>query len=366
MAQVAREAKVSKNTVSLALRNDSRIPEGTRERIKKIADRLGYQRNAIVGELMAHMRRAKQPTFQATIALINANQDPDAFTDHPTIPVYVEGITRRAHALGYRLDTFWMHDPEVDGANLARILSARGIRGAILVGMMKQNRLPESFFPVVERFPCVVTGVRTRDPALSFACVDHHMLTLRAVEKALELGYRRPALVLDEVLDHLVNGRFTSGYLTGQRRLPVSQHLRPFYQVQECREDPAPFFRWMEEEKPDVIFTLYHVVEQWVKQAGRKVPDDVGLIQLEWRKSRPHWAGMNQHNDVASEAALDMLIGMIHNQESGVPEFPRATLIGSSWVDGKTVKPQMPSAGETKKRLGAKSTPPKSETTAPS
>jgi LacI family transcriptional regulator len=340
MADVAREAKVSKNTVSLALRNDPRIPEATRRKIEKVADKLGYRRDALVGELMAHMRRAKQPTFQATIAVINANQDPTALTDHPTIPVYVEGIKRRAQALGYRLDTFWMHDPEIDGDRLARILAARGIRGAVLVGMMKQNRLPEHFFPVIERFPCVVTGVRTRDPALSFACVDHHMLCLRAFEKALELGYKRPALVLDDVIDQLVNGRFTAGYLIGQRRLPESQHLQPFYRVLEAREDPNLFYQWMEETKPDVIFTLYNVVAQWLKEAGKRVPEDIGLIQLEWRESRPHWAGMNQHNDIASEAALDMLISMIHNREKGVPEFPRATLIGSSWVDGATVKQQ--------------------------
>jgi hypothetical protein len=33
-----------------------------------------------------------------------------------------------------------------------------------------------------------------------------------------------------------------------------------------------------------------------------------------------------------------MLIGLLHNQETGVPEFPRATLIGPSWVPGATVR----------------------------
>lgn len=344
MAQVAREANVSKNTVSLALRNDPRIPEATRRRIKKVADRLGYRRNAVVGELMAHMRRLKQANFQATLALINANQDRDAFNSHPTIPVYVEGVTRRATDLGYRLDSFWMHDPEINGDTLVRIMEARGIRGVLVVGMMKQNRLPEHFLPVVERFPCVVTGVRTREPAVSFACVDHHMLSLRAFEKALSLGYRRPALVLDEVIDRLVDGRFSSGYLIAQTRLPPSQRLRPFYQVQEAREDASLFFSWLDQEKPDVIFTLYNVVRHWLEEAGKRVPENVGLIQLEWRKSRPDWAGMNQHNDIASEAAIDMLISMIHNQEVGVPAFPRATLIGSSWVDGNTVQPRVTAA----------------------
>lgn len=338
MADVARMAMVSKNTVSLALRNDPRIPEATRLRIAKVADEIGYRRNAMVGELMAHMRRSRTLGFQATLALVNANQDPEAFSKHPTIPAYVKGANRRAHELGYQLDPFWMHDPEMDGRTLARIFRARGIRGVLLIGMMKQNRLPDRFLPVVEEFPCIVTGVRTRKPALSFACVDHHMLTLRAFEHALALGYQRPGLVLDEVIDQLVEGRFSSGYIISQQDLPPDQRLRPFYRVQDAREDPSLFFQWLEAEKPDVIFTLYNIVQRWLEGSGRKVPDDIGLIQMEWRESRPEWAGMNQHNDITGEAAVDMLVGMIHNREIGAPDFPRATLIGSSWVNGSTVK----------------------------
>jgi LacI family transcriptional regulator len=90
-------------------------------------------------------------------------------------------------------------------------------------------------------------------------------------------------------------------------------------------------------EKPDVILTLYNVVRRWLARLKIAVPRDIGLIQLEWRKSSPEWAGMNQHNDVVGEVAVEMLVGMIHNNERGIPAFPRATLVGSTWVDGKTV-----------------------------
>jgi hypothetical protein len=35
---------------------------------------------------------------------------------------------------------------------------------------------------------------------------------------------------------------------------------------------------------------------------------------------------------------VDMLVSMVHYHERGVPEHPRATLIGSHWVDGGTVR----------------------------
>ncbi|WP_237763907.1 hypothetical protein [Terrimicrobium sacchariphilum] len=43
-----------------------------------------------------------------------------------------------------------------------------------------------------------------------------------AVEHAIGLGCRRPALVLDEVMDRLVEGRFTAGFLLAQQVLPLS------------------------------------------------------------------------------------------------------------------------------------------------
>ena len=49
-----------------------------------------------------------------------------------------------------------------------------------------------------------------------------------------------------------------------------------------------------------------------------------------------NWAGMNQHNDIAGKTAIDMLISRIHHGERGAPAFPTGTLIGASWVEGKT------------------------------
>ncbi|WP_308986261.1 LacI family DNA-binding transcriptional regulator [Thalassobacterium sedimentorum] len=338
MSTIGEKAGVSKNTVSLALRNDPQIPEATRQRIKQIADELGYQRNPTVAHLMAELRSGNSTGPKASLALLNANQDPQAFTRHPTIPTYVQGCQRRARQMGYSLDHFWLHDPDLDGRRLNQILRARAIRGVVVVGLMRSNRLPEAFAETWEQYPCVVTGVRTRKPALSFACTDHHIITLRAFENVLARGYRRPGLVLDRTIDQLVEGRFTAGYQIGQSSLPSQQRLTPFYQVAEAEAQPQLFQQWLEHEKPDVIFTLYNKVHDWVEALGLKVPQDIGLLQLEHRAAAPEWAGMNQHNDVCGEAAIDMVISMIHSGESGVPPYPRATLISGSWVDGKTVR----------------------------
>ena len=337
MADIARAAGVSKNAVSLALRSDPQIPETTRERIVKIATSLGYVRNNAIGSAMSMIRRKGYTGSLGTFALINANQNADAFTRHPTIPSFVKGCRERAASLGYSLDTFWLYEWRTAGQRFREILESRGVIGAIFIGMMRENRLPEFILPVVENFPCVVTGVRTRNPALSFASADHHIVALRAFEKALALGYKRPGLVLDAQIDELVEHRFTAGYVTGQALVPKKDRLNPFTDLSGGAAEPAGFAKWMEAEKPDVIFTLYNTVRKWLEPMGLKAPRDMGLIQLEWRESNPDWAGMNQHNDISGEVAVDMLVTMIHSGVKGIPPFPRATLIGPTWVDGKTV-----------------------------
>lgn len=342
MLDVARAAGVSKNAVSLALRGDRRISSATRTRIVRVARQLGYEKNPVVGELMARLRKGSEGGYRATLALLNAHESREAFRRHPTIPSYVQGIRRQAAELGYKLDTFWLHDPGLGAAALLRILRARGIRGLLVVGLMNENRLPPGFAPLWQEFPAVVTGVRTRDPALHFACADHHMLTLRAMENVARLGYRRPALVLDFVIDELVEGRFSAGFFIGQRKLPAPGRIAPFYRVREARRNPQIFARWLHKARPDVLLTLYHEVADWVGQCGLSVPGDVGLVQLEWRRKHAEWAGMNQHNDRTGAAAVDMLVSLMHRGESGRPAFPLATLIGSTWVEGRTVRQVAP------------------------
>lgn len=355
---IARKVGFSKNTVSLALRGDAQIPEVTRERIRRAADELGYQPNAIVSHLMAQLRASRTTRLQAKLALVNANRDPDAFRTHPTIPTYVEGCESRASKLGYSFDRFWLHDPTLNTSRWLRILLTRGIKGLVLVGLMDTNHLPDGLRAVWEQLPTVVTGVRTRDPALSFCSVDHHNLALMALERALALGYRRPGLVLDDVIDALVERRFSAGYFTGQRMLPRSQHLPIFSDLAGAQQDPALFEQWLERHRPDVVFTLYNNVLAWLKTLGRRVPQDIGVIQLEWRATRPEIAGMNQHNFVTGEAAVDMVVSQIHNNETGVQEFPRATLIGASWVDGPSVRQQSGKGGaESPRRRGKNAKP---------
>lgn len=338
LKQIADKLGYSKNTISLALRNSPQIPSATREKIRRAAKEMGYQPNAVISHLMAQLRSSQSPRFQAKLALVNANESPTAFQDHPTIPTYVEGCERRAAQRGYAFDRFWLHEPELSAHSFIRILKTRNIQGVILAGLMDTAELPARLASVWPHFACAVTGVRTLNPTLSYCCVDHHDLTLQAFQQALRLGYRRPGLALDHVIDDLVERRFSAGYLIGQSHLDPADRISPFLQYRAAQSDLSVFANWVRKERPDVVFTLYHSVVRWLQDLGLRIPEDIGVIQLEWRASHPEIAGMHQHNDVTGEAVVDMVISQIHNNERGAPEFPRSTYVGATWVDGSSVR----------------------------
>lgn len=334
LSDLARQAGCSKNTVSNALRGTGRVAKATRTRILRLAAGAGYRPNSVLSEVMAQLRTGELRQAEANLGVVNANRDRHAFTRHPTVPTYLAGVRRRAAALGYGVEEFWLYEPGLRAKRWEGILRARGVRGLVLVGLMDKPELPRPLRGIWDRFPTIATGVRTRDPALSFACVDHHRLALTAFEQALRLGYRRPALVLDDVIDRLVERRFSAGFMTAQRNQGKGDALPIFGHVGAGRDRPDLFRHWLSEHRPDIVFTLYHAIIPWIEAAGWRIPRDLALAQFEWRAARPEIAGMNQHNDVAGEAAVDMVVSQLRSQERGVPEFPRATLIGASWVNG--------------------------------
>jgi LacI family transcriptional regulator len=337
LTEVARAVGLTKSAVSLALRHDPRIPASTRRRVEQAAGQLGYRRNAVVAHLMSELRRGTASVSSPTIALLNLNEDRHAFTRHPTIPVYVRGVRQRAKTLGYAVDTIAEPSKTVDGRRLRRILHARSIRGCILTGLMRDNRLPRNLAPLWQAFPCVITGVRTEEPQLPFACADHHAVSQMAVAMALRSGRRRPALVLDRQIDELVQGRFSAGFLVAQKSLPAAARIPPYYHEDNEYSPSTSFVRWFERHRPDAILTLYHVVEDWLRAMRVGVPRDVALVQLEWRPHRPAWAGVDQHNDRTGAAAVDLLIQMIHAGETALQTHPRAILIEPSWQRGPTL-----------------------------
>ena len=128
---VAKALGLSQATVSLALRDDSRISEDRRREIQQFARSMGYQPSSAAVSL-AHRRHSRNIVAHGDVfAWINYWDDPTYLHRMDEFHQYYLGACETADKLGYVLKEFTM-DGKVSLKRLEEILIARGIKGIML------------------------------------------------------------------------------------------------------------------------------------------------------------------------------------------------------------------------------------------
>ena len=335
LQDVAFRAGVHRTTVSLALRDHPRIPEATRARVKAVAQKLGYRSNPLVSALM-QSRRTGRAVKHVTLAYV---------TNYPTCwgwrppyhdrPDFFPGAVGRARDFGYKLEHFWLAEPGMTPRRFCDVLSARGING-LVVGRLPpgQNAMALEW----ARFSCVALGMTLRNPLLHHVTENHFDTAWRAMRQCDERGYRRVGFVFSDANDSpRVGDRWLGAYQSYQLRLPKADRLPPCPQVPT---DEAAFRAWFERTRPDALLANHSgPVLAWLRRLGRQVPRDVGLVELE---NHPELDCAGVYYDPAKIGALavEMLVGLMHRNETGVPDDQHEILLTGEWRDGRTLPPR--------------------------
>ncbi len=336
MQQIGQAAGVSKSAVSLAMRNDPRIPEATRLRIQAIAREMGYRRNPVVDSLMTQLRAGRQPTFQANLGLINCSPIKDLEQNH-TFRRLREGVVRRAEDLGYGIEEFWLQQPDMRPQRLKQIVETRGIRGLILIAALSPDTIDRGYIDFWYDFACAVIGVTHLNNRLNCSSNDQYLTARRATEKVLELGYKRPMLVVPSEDDALLEDKFSAGFYSVTRQLDPTNRIDT---VSLNVTDPGAALLAIRKQKPDVVITNKSELYDALHDDGVSIPKDLGLVHLDWHESLAQMAGMRQNNRVVGSAGVDLVVGQLQKNEFGSQEFPKVVQIESVWVDGPSVKVQ--------------------------
>jgi LacI family transcriptional regulator len=334
MQMIANAAKVSKSAVSLALRNDPRISEATRKRIQKIANDMGYRRNPVVDSLMTQLRAGRQPAFQANLGLINCSPIEDLTRNH-TFRRLREGVLRRAEQLGYGVEEFWLQQPKMRPERLRQIMETRGIRGLVLIAALSPDTIGDGYAKFWFNFACSVVGVTHLKNDLNCASNDQYLTARNASRKVLELGYRRPLLVIPPADDALLDDKFSAGFFSVTRRLPAKDRLDllPFDE-----DHPDKALARIQKLKPDVVVTNKIELYDALIEQGIRIPEELGVVHLDWHDAISHLAGMRQNNRVVGSAGVDLVAGQLQKNEYGAQEFPKMIQIESVWIDGPSVR----------------------------
>lgn len=336
LQDVAERAGVHRSTVALALRDHPRIPAATRERIKRIAVRLGYRINPLVAALMRSRRSGKE-VKHATIAFVT--NYPTRFgwrPQHHNRPDFFPGAVARARELGYKLEPFWLAEPGMTPERFCDILAVRDVHGLIV------GRMPPGCHELElawERFSCVALGLTLRTPRLHHVTENHFDTVTQAMERCLSRGYKRIGFVFSESNDSpRVGDRWLGAYLRQQLNVAPEDRLPV---CPGAPADPAGFAHWFRRERPNAMLVTHAPpVLRWLDDAGVKVPRDVALVELEDRPESGV-SGVYYDPDKVGALAVEMLTGLMHRNELGVPATPHEILLSGEWREGETL-PERP------------------------
>jgi DNA-binding LacI/PurR family transcriptional regulator len=335
LVDVARAAGVHKATAARALNHDPRITAETRKLVEEAAARLGYRVNHLLSAWMS-TRRRRVPVASAVIAYV---------TGHPTrygwrppasdLPDFFPGARERAEEAGFKIEDFWLREKGMTPERFTGILRARNIQG-VLIG-----RMPGPYTKLLEYdwsgFSVAALGISLAAPIFHRVRENHFYTGSLAASQCHQRGFKRIGFAFDRADDFgRMNDMWVGGFLSEQVKWPRSSYRVPPFLSHS--PDQKQFQTWFRKHKPDVlIVSQADPLLVWLAAMKVKVPDDVGLVDL--RCYDPHSGTTGVHYDFSQtgSAGVELLIGLLHRQEKGVPARPYELLLEGQWIEGVTL-----------------------------
>jgi LacI family transcriptional regulator len=219
----------------------------------------------------------------------------------------------------------------------ASILTTRGING-ILIGRLppgcNQLELPW------ERFSCVALGLTLHSPRLHHVTENHYASAKQSMVRCIERGYRRIGFVFSEADDSpRVGERWLGAYLHQQLRLDSADRIPPFL-FSSGADHATAFHDWFRLHRPDALLVTHAVpVLAWLKALGKIVPRDLGLVALVNDHPAQNHGGVYFDPAKLGALGIEMLIGLLHRDDTGVPSDQHEVLLTGEWLEGTTLRP---------------------------
>jgi len=330
---VARLAQVHFTTVSLALRDHPRIPAATRERIRQIAEKIGYRRDPLFMALVARRTGARQPMVPPRMAFLSDRPNLAAFDATAHLRYFYEGARQQAEAMGYVCDLLFVGQQALSAAALTEHLQRTGTHGVIIAAFEPQRGPFEMDW---SNYAVVKIDARFMAPTATFVSNDQMQVVRLAYRKLRELGYRRVGMVVNRHDEEVTWGLYSEGCYVEQNSLPPDERIPPLYFGYDIQmEHGAPQLRaWVQRHRVDAVMANLNTIRQVAETAGFAVPRQLACACLGLNAPDPQLAGVVQNHRVVGQKAAEALALSLKIGERGVPESPSFTYVEGCWQDG--------------------------------
>jgi LacI family transcriptional regulator len=319
---IARQANVSKSTVSRVLNDSTPVNKDKREAVLEAMKAMNFEPNIFARSLAGGQTK--------TIGILTQN------IGSPFYDGISQGILFRLTGTSYSpifADGQWK--PEI-GHAAAETLVSRKVDGLILVG----GRLPiDQLQNLRQRLPCIAVGRKIDDWESQCLYVDNEEGAFQAANYLIGLGHQKIAHITG-IKDHPDSIQRLKGYTRALSEASIQLDPDLICEGQFDSESGVEAIETLLSRGKHftAVFAANDSTAYGARLAlyrkGIRVPEDVSLVgfddQAESAFSTPPLTSVRQPAREMGEAAADALVKLINKQSYELPNIPPELIIRDS------------------------------------
>lgn len=331
LQDVAKAVGLHTSTVSLALRDDPRLNERTRRRVKKAAERLGYRANPLVSAWLRQVRNPEVPSSGAGLAFFLGLAVSEKVAKETYYRTFVDGARAEAQELGYEVsETVFGLDDEAKLLKAIQTLKYRGVRGVLVFD--PGLKIPPAVMSRLKRGFAVVVMLRAQGgEQFHRVGVDIAANVELAMQNLRAAGFRRIGLPIAPVFASLdaVRRDVLAAYRLQQLLLPPRERV-PLPR-KYIEHSPTMIRKWAKAERVDAILGVNILHHDFLAGTGI-IYAHLGV------DARPALTGVMNRGYNVGRAAVFKLAGMVTGNRFNEPDVPVLTLVPGVWRPAEKTK----------------------------
>jgi LacI family transcriptional regulator len=327
MSDVALAAHVHKSTVSLALRNQPKLNAATRERIRKIAEELGYRPDPMLDLFNLHRRTLAPPRPAGAIAFVSDLPNAAAFARSERHEGIYAAAREEAKRLDFTLELFLVGPAQLSPARLSQVLLARGITGILLGALSPATR---SLNIDWSRF-CVV-GIESMqvEPRVDNVSTDYCQAARLSVLQLWQRGSRNVGFIVANDLGAEIEGQLKAGYLVeSQAKSPG--RIASFCRLNEEDEDVGRMLQWIDAEKLDAVVGCGVNIAGLAARLHPDLVRRVAWVSIDTRNAPSAGPRVPALLGELGRRAIELLVMRLQINLRGLPANPATTFFPVEW-----------------------------------
>jgi LacI family transcriptional regulator len=272
LEQIAKQAGVSRSTVSRVMNNHPNVDHGTRDLVLSVAERLNYHPNLAARSLAAGRTHILGLVIPMGVSAL--------FTD-PYFPLLIQGISSACNAHDHSV-MLWLAEPEYERNTIRQVLQGGLIDGVILASALMDDPMLEALLK--RGLPFVMVGRHPVEDTVNYVDVDNRNGAREMVTYLLRLGYERVATISGPK-NMIAGADRLQGYLTAMRERRGIPDPNLIVESDFTEAGGYMAMQRLLPFAPEAVFIASDAMAvgalRALRDAGKRVPEDVAIASFD-------------------------------------------------------------------------------------